>query len=470
VIKHPFVVIGAGPAGLTAAHELVRRGIPPIVLEKRDKVGGLARTELYKGYRFDIGGHRFFTKVDEVQRLWEEMLGEDLLKVPRLSRIYYRGRFINYPLDFFNTLSNLGIIESLLMVLSYVRARLRPNPEEETLEQWMTNRFGQRLFKTFFQTYTEKVWGIPCNQMQAEWGAQRIRGLSLTEAVTNALFGTGRAKTLINEFHYPVLGPGMMWQRFQEHVENRGGQVRLNTQVIGLRREGSHIKSLITQRDNRITELPGEHFISSMPLAELIARFDPVPPVDVAEAARKLNYRAFIIVGLIINRADLFPDNWIYVHSPEVKVGRVQNFKNWSAAMVPDSYTTSLGLEYFCTEGDDIWQMSDTELIELATRELVQLGLGDAAEVEDGVVFRQLGAYPVYDREYRRPLEVIQRFLATMDNLQTIGRNGLHRYNNLDHSMLTGMLAVRRALGEDHDLWSVNTEPSYFEEVLAEGT
>ncbi|MFB0546299.1 MAG: NAD(P)/FAD-dependent oxidoreductase [Anaerolineae bacterium] len=463
---HPVVIIGAGPAGLTAAYELARRGIRPTVLEQADKVGGLARTETYKGYRFDIGGHRFYTKVEEVQRLWQEVLGEDFLKVPRLSRIYYQGRFFNYPLDFFNALSNLGIVESLLILLSYFKARLWPYREEETFQQWMINRFGQRLFKTFFQTYTEKVWGIPCHMIQADWAAQRIRGLSLMAAVSNALFGTNRAKTLINEFYYPVLGPGMMWQRFREIVESQGGQIHLNTEVIRLRREGRRIKSIIAQHDEKKIEISGEHFISSMPLTELIARLDPPPPTDVVRAARKLNYRAFIIVGLIVDRADLFPDNWIYVHSPEVKVGRIQKFKNWSPAMVPDPQKTSLGMEYFCTEGDDTWTMSDAELIELATGELASLGLADASEVVDGVVFRQPGAYPLYDRDYRKHVEVIQRFLATMDNLQTIGRNGMHRYNNQDHSMLTGMLAVRNLLGEDHDLWSVNTERSYYEEAL----
>jgi protoporphyrinogen oxidase len=465
-MDHQPVVIGAGPAGLTAAHELVRWGIRPLVLEKSDKVGGLARTESYGGYRFDIGGHRFFTKVEEVQRLWQEMLGEDFRKVPRLSRIYYQGRFFNYPLDFFNAVSNLGIAESLLIVLSYFKAQLWPYPEEETFEQWVTNRFGQRLYKTFFQTYTEKLWGIPCHMIQADWAVQRIKGLSLTAAVSNALFGTDHAKTLISEFHYPVLGPGMMWQRFQEVVESRGGQVLLNTEVIRLKRAHRRIEGIIARCDEKTLEFPGEHFISSMPLTELITRLDPPPPANVVQAAHKLSYRAFIIVGLIMDRAELFPDNWIYVHSPEVKVGRIQNFRNWSAAMVPDPSKTSLGMEYFCTEGDDIWAMSDVELIQLATRELVSLGLVDISDVEDGVVFRQPKAYPVYDREYREHLGVIQPFLATIDNLQTIGRNGMHRYNNMDNSMLTGMLAVRNLLGEDHNLWSVNTERSYQEEIL----
>ncbi len=461
----PVVIIGAGPAGLTAAHELVRRGIRPLVLEKAGKVGGLARTDTYKGYRFDIGGHRFFTKVEEVQRLWEQMLGEDFLKVPRLSRIYYRGRFFDYPLDLPNTLSNLGIVESLLILLSHLKSQIRPYPEEETFEQWVTNRFGQRLYETFFKTYTEKVWGIPCHEIQSEWAAQRIKGLSLTTAVANALLGTNQAKSLINEFHYPVLGPGMMWQRFREVVEDHGGQVLLNTQAIRFRREGHHIKSVVARRDDRTIEIAGEHFISSVPLTELIARLDPPPPADVLQAAGKLNYRAFIIVELIVDQADLFPDNWIYVHSPEVKVGRIQNFKNWSAAMVCDPQKTGLGMEYFCNEGDDLWTMSDAELIALATDELALLGLADTEDVEDGVVLRQPKAYLVYDSEYHKQRQVLKDFLLMIDNLQTIGRNGMHRYNNMDHSMRTGILAVQNILGANHDLWEASEEEGYLEEA-----
>ena len=465
LMNAPIVIVGAGPAGLTAAYELVKRDLQPVILEKADKVGGLARTEAYKDYRFDMGGHRFFTKVQKVQRLWEEMLGDDFLKVARLSRIRYDGRFLDYPLNPFNVLSNLGIVESLLILVSYLDAQLRPHAEEQTFEQWVSNRMGKRLFKTFFRSYTEKVWGIPCNQIRADWAAQRIRGLSLIGAVSNALFGTSRAKTLISEFHYPVLGSGMMWQRFGEVVGSHGGEVHLNTKVIGIRRDGRRIKSILAQRGEKLVEFSGEHFIFSVPLTELIAQLDPPPPADVVRAARKLNYRDFVIVGLIVDDADLFRDNWIYVHEREVKVARIQNFKNWSAAMVPDTSKTSLGMEYFCNQGDEIWTMADADLVDLAVREAVYMGLASRTNVEDGVVFRQPKAYPVYDSDYRKHLDVIRDFLATLDNLQTVGRNGLHRYNNLDHSMLTGLLAARNVLGEDHDLWNVNTEPSYYEEV-----
>ncbi len=451
-MKHPVIIIGAGPAGLTAAYELVKRGVRPVVLEQADKVGGIARTEIYEGYRFDIGGHRFFTKNEEVQQLWQQMLGVDLLRVSRLSRICYDGRFLNYPLQFSNALSNLGVVESTKIVLSYLKARFWPHQEENTFEQWVTNRLGRRLYESFFRPYTEKVWGIPCSEIEAEWAAQRIQGLSLGTALANALFGTGGADTLISEFQYPLLGPGMMWQRLREVVESLGAEVRLGTKVLRFEVKRHCVETVVARRDQKEVEIAGENYISSMPLNELIAAISPPPPQDVLEAACRLRHRAFVLVGLIIDRRDLFPDHWIYVHNPDVKVGRLQNFKNWSAAMVPDEGKTSLGLEYFCDEGDEIWAMPDQQLIDLAAAELVHLGLADSGHIAGGVVFRQPKAYPVYDRGYRERLEVIQRYLATVDNLQTIGRSGTHRYNNMDHSMLSGMAAARNLLPTASDL------------------
>ncbi|MEG4802108.1 NAD(P)/FAD-dependent oxidoreductase [Microcoleus sp. ARI1-B5] len=468
-MKHyPVAIVGAGPAGLTAAYELVKQGIIPVVLEKGDKVGGLARTESYKGYRFDIGGHRFYTKVEAVQQLWQEVLGNEFIKVPRLSRIFYRGRFFNYPISAFNTLFNLGLIESALIILSYLKVRIWPLREEATFEQWVINRFGERLYKTFFKTYTEKVWGIPCSEIQADWAAQRIKGLSLTTAIINALFGSNDTKTLIKEFDYPALGPGMMWEKFAEAVESKDGKVYLDTKVISFEREGNKIKTITAEHNGELVQYSADNFITSMPISALVARMKPQPPEEVLHAARSLKYRDFLIVSLIVDRPNLFPDNWIYIHSPEVQVGRIQNFKNWSAALVPDASKTCLGMEYFCNEGGEIWKMSDDELVELATRELVELGLATSADVEDGVVLRQPKAYPVYDAEYRGHLRVLEGFLTGIDNLQTIGRNGMHRYNNQDHSMLTGMLAVRNLLGEKHDLWDVNTERSYYEDFSAD--
>jgi len=468
-VKHyPVAIVGAGPAGLTAAYELVKQGIIPVVLEKGDKVGGIARTETYKGYRFDIGGHRFYTKVEAVQQLWQEVLGNEFIKVPRLSRIFYRGKFFNYPISAFNTLFNLGIIESMLIMLSYLKVRIWPLREEKTFEQWVINRFGERLYKTFFKTYTEKVWGIPCSEIQADWAAQRIKGLSLTTAIINALFGSNDTKTLIKEFDYPALGPGMMWEKFAEAVENKDGKVYLDSKVISLEREGNKIKSITAEQNGELVQYSADNFITSMPISALVARMKPQPPEEVLHAARSLKYRDFLIVSLIVDSKDLFPDNWIYIHSPEVKVGRIQNFKNWSAALVPDASKSCLGMEYFCSVGDEIWEMSEAELVELATRELVGLGLATTADVEDGVVIRQPKAYPVYDAEYRGHLQVLEGFLKGIDNLQTIGRNGMHRYNNQDHSMLTGILAVRNILGEKHDLWDVNTERSYYEDFAVD--
>ena len=464
--KPSVLIIGGGPAGLTAAHELLKAGNHPIVLEQSQRVGGIARTEVYKGYRFDIGGHRFYSKVDEVNKLWHEVLGADFLKKPRLSRIYYNQRYFHYPLKFLNTLKSLGIFESFRVLVSYLLAKSWPS-EEETLEQWVTNRFGRRLYETFFESYTEKVWGIPCNEIRAEWAAQRIKGLSLKSALMSALFsGNQNTKTLINEFHYPVLGPGMMWEAFQSKIEQQGGQVLLGTRVVGLVREGNRIKRVIAQQGNDTIEFPVSDVISSMPISTLIKQLSPRAPLKVLEAAGSLKYRAFVLVGLIVKRSKVFPDNWIYIHEPDVKVGRIQNFKNWSPEMVPDLSKTSLGMEYFCdaTASDEIWSRSDEELIALATQEVAQLGLVPSDEVLDACVVRQPKAYPVYDAEYRQHLSVIQTHLTSIRNLQTIGRNGMHRYNNQDHSMLTGLLAARNVLGESHDLWQVNTERSYYEE------
>ena len=466
--NNQVIVIGAGPAGLTAAYHLVKNGIKPIVLEQSDKVGGISRTEKYKGYHFDIGGHRFFTKVQEVQDLWYEVLEDDFVKTPRMSRIYYQGKFFQYPLSAFDTLQKLGISESFMIIWSYLQAKRQPLPVEDNLEQWVTNRFGERLYKTFFKTYTEKVWGIPCNQIQAEWAAQRIKGLSVKTAVLNALIGKNDTKTLIKEFDYPRLGPGMMWERFTEKIEAAGGEVHMNTKVLGMEREGERITRVIAERDGNLIQFEAENFISSMPLNKLVQKMNPVLPSHVVEAANGLKYRDFLIVSLIIDAPDLFPDNWIYIHSPEVKVGRIQNFKNWSVQMVPDASKTCLGMEYFSNIGDSLWSKTDEELIELAKQELKTLGLANGANVEDGVVIRQPKAYPVYDRDYRQHLDVIQDYLQTFKNLQTTGRNGMHRYNNQDHSMLTALLAAKNLLGEKHDLWDVNTERSYHEDFTKE--
>jgi protoporphyrinogen oxidase len=461
------VIIGGGPAGLTAAYELAKQGIRPTVLEKLDKVGGLSRTENYKGFHFDMGGHRFFTKVKEVKRFWHEILDGDFLRRPRLSRIYYKRKFFFYPLKPLNALVGLGFWESTLILLSYLKWKLFPYTQEDTFEQWVTNRFGQRLFRTFFQTYTEKVWGIPCTELKAEWAAQRIKDLSLKSAVLSMFVKPKTTiKTLIEEFDYPRLGPGMMWTAVKAKIEQSNGLVRMNSDVIRIDRSGNRVERVVVACDGRTDTIHGTDFISSMPVTEFIKKLDPPPPLKVLSAARDLKYRDFLTVCLIVNKPDLFPDNWIYVHDSAVKVGRIQNFKNWSPQMVPDDNKSSLGLEYFCTEGDDLWTMPDADLVELGKREVERIGLANYRDVDEGCVIRVPKSYPVYDSDYRSALKTIREYVDGLENFQTVGRNGLHRYNNQDHAMLTGMLAVRNMVqGEHNDLWSVNTDQEYLEEI-----
>jgi protoporphyrinogen oxidase len=468
--ERSVLIIGGGPAGLTAARELIKFGHRPTVVEKAERVGGLACTVTYKGFHFDMGGHRFFTKVDEVKKIWHEVLGPEFLRRPRLSRIYYNNKFFHYPLKPLNALLGLGLWQAILVVLSYLRWQVFPYEREDTFEQWVTNRFGHRLFSIFFKTYTEKVWGIPCSELRAEWAAQRIKDLSLKTVLVSMLVKPGRTiKTLIEEFDYPRLGPGMMWQAVAEEIEEKGGSVQLNSEVVRILRTGAHVDGVVVARDGREIEMPAGHIISSMPISEFVLKLSPPAPPEILEAARRLTYRDFLTVCLIINKRELFPDNWIYVHSPDVKVGRIQNFASWSPDMVPDPTKNGLGLEYFCTEGDALWNKTDAELIAFATQELEKIGLARRADIEDGCVFRVPKAYPVYDASYRDYMERVRGFVDRLENLQTVGRNGLHRYNNQDHAMLTGILAVRNwQLGETHDLWSVNTDDEYHEELTEE--
>jgi protoporphyrinogen oxidase len=466
------IIIGGGPAGLTAAYQLLKEGegrYIPVVFEGGRLVGGIARTESHDGYRFDIGGHRFFTKVGEVEAFWHEVGGEDFITRPRQSRIYYNGKYYDYPLKIFNALGNMGPVEAMTIMASFARWRAMPHREEENLEQWVTNRFGRRLYERFFKTYTEKVWGIPCTEIRADWAAQRIKNLSLFKAVWNALTGANDTASLIEEFQYPRLGPGQMWETCARKVEERGGSVHMETYVTGVKRDGQRVLSITTRdRDGTTQEVSGDQFINTMPLRELIQVMDPPPPAEIVAAAEKLKYRDFLIVTLILDHPDPFPDNWIYIHSPEVQVGRIQNFRAWSPAMVPNEETASIGMEYFCHEGDGLWEMKDDDLIATAGRELEELGLAKAETVTGGYVIRQPKAYPVYDGEYREALDTLQAFIDGFENLQTVGRNGMHRYNNQDHSQLTAMLAVKNILGEQHDLWNVNVERSYHEDFTTE--
>ncbi|MEZ5422184.1 MAG: NAD(P)/FAD-dependent oxidoreductase [Pyrinomonadaceae bacterium] len=469
------VIIGAGPAGLTAAYELCKAGVRSVVLEKDDVVGGISRTVNYKGYLFDIGGHRFFTKVKAVDDMWREVLGEKkFLRRSRLSRIYYQKKFFYYPLKASNALLGLGIWNSIMMVFSYLKAQMFPVKNESTFEDWISNRFGKRLYNTFFKTYTEKVWGIPCDKISADWAAQRIKGLSLVTTIKNALLPTevkdkGEIiKTLIDAFDYPAKGPGMMWEMVAESIQKDGSSLKMKSDVDRIFWQKGRVTALEIENGSKREVVEGTDFISSMPMQELVRKMSPEPPAEVLAAADKLGYRDFLTVSLVVNKEKLFEDNWIYIHDPDVKVGRIQNFKNWSPHMVPDPSKTCLGLEYFCFEGDGLWTMDDADLIALGAKELGLLQLVDPADVEDGAVVRMPKAYPVYDAVYMDAVDTIRDFLREVPNLHLVGRNGMHKYNNQDHSMLTAMLSVKNILGANYDVWGVNVDNEYHEEISAQ--
>ena len=455
------IVLGAGPAGITAGYELAHRGLAPLVVEATDAIGGIARTEVRDGYRFDLGGHRFYTKSAEVEAIWREVLGDELLRRPRLSRIYWNGRFIEYPLRGANVMRRVGPLEVLRSGASYAAARVGRKPEPETFEEWVTQRFGRRLFELFFRSYTEKVWGVPTSEIHAEWAAQRIRGLSLWRAVRGALGAGGDdVRSLIEEFDYPRLGPGQRWERMAAEVENRGGEVRLGAPASRI---------VIDKRGVAAVEaggelIPGRGVISSLPLRTLVAIAEPLAPESVLDAATGLRYRDFICVALVVDGADPFPDNWIYVHEPDVAVGRIQNFRAWSKDLVPEPGRSCLGLEYFCFEGDELWAAADDELVARGRAELERLGLVDADRFVRGHVVRVPKAYPIYDADFEERVREIRGWLDGIPGLQQVGRNGLHRYNNSDHSMLTAIRAVENVVdGTTHDLWRVNADGEYLE-------
>ena len=470
------VIAGAGPAGLTSAYELSKQGAPVVVLESDAVyVGGISKTVNYKGFHFDIGGHRFFSKSRDVEDLWTEIAGPDLLDRPRSSRIYYRGKFYNYPLKPFEALSKLGIFESVRCMASFGKARLSPVQNPKTFEEWVSNQFGKRLFSIFFKTYTEKVWGMSCSEISADWAAQRIKGLSLGSAIKHALLPkrkpkdrTKVVKTLIDTFRYPRRGPGMMWETCAGKVRKLGGEVILGRKVVGCRFDSASNLWTVTARgsDGSTEQYCGEHLISSMPIRELIAQIEPRLPEPALQAARSLRYRDFLTVGLIVKDRDRFSDNWIYIHDPNVQVGRVQNYKSWSPEMVPDPAFCSYGLEYFCFEGDGLWTTPDHDLIELAKGEIQQVNLAHSADVVDGCVIRQAKAYPVYDDAYQQHVATVRQAIdERFPTLHLVGRNGMHKYNNQDHAMMTAMLTAKNILAGQRrfDVWAVNQDAEYHE-------
>lgn len=462
-------IIGAGPAGLTAAYLLGKAGINTVVFEKDAKyVGGISRTENYKEYYFDIGGHRFFSKSKEVEDFWTEILKDDFLERPRSSRIYYNHTFFSYPLVAFEALKKLGITESFLCVLSYLKAKFFPVKNPENVEDWVSNQFGKRLYRIFFKTYTEKVWGISCRAISADWAAQRIKGLSLTSAIKNALIKpknknkSAVIKTLIDSFRYPKKGPGMMWETCRDKCLQMGVSIQMNSNVQALHYENEKWKVVL---ENGNSDNDFDFVLSTAPIKDLIPQINPSLPINVVQAALQLNYRDFLTVVLICKDADSFTDNWIYIHDPSVKVGRIQNFKSWSPFMVPVKDMACYGMEYFCFEGDGLWQMKDEDLIQLAKNEMQQIGLLKEELVTDGYVVRQAKAYPVYDKGYKEKVHLIREGLKKYKGFYLIGRNGMHKYNNQDHSMMTAMLAAKNIIANEelYDVWNVNQDAEYHE-------
>jgi len=519
------IIIGAGPAGLTAAYELLTRtGVKPIVLEKGTCMGGISRTVNYKGNRMDIGGHRFFSKSDRVMQWWLQMLplqasevgpaaikyhrmeraiepsstgpdpaGADtvMLLRSRKSRIYYLRRFFDYPISLSkDTLLKLGLWRTFKIGVSYVKSAVFPIKNEGTLEQFFINRFGRELYGTFFKSYTEKVWGVPCNRISAEWGAQRIKGLSVWSTLMHAarkLFKSsssggdigqkGTETSLIEQFLYPKLGPGQMWEEVARHVIEMGGEIHTDCRAVRLITEGWQVKALETINSAGDPQcFEGDYFFSTAPVQEIMRSFDVAPPKNVLEVSDGLVYRDFITVGLLLRSLkindetpqgkQLIRDNWIYIQEPDVQLGRLQVFNNWSPFMVADSANVWLGLEYFCNQSDEIWNLSDERMVALATEELSKIGIIDASEVLDATVLRMEKTYPAYFGTYGR-FDEIREHVDRYTNLFLIGRNGMHRYNNQDHSMLTAMMAVDDIIAGKTDksgLWEVNTEMDYHEE------
>ncbi len=460
----PVVVIGAGPAGMTAAYHLTRHGINVRLYEASPFVGGMARTIDLWGGRVDIGPHRFFSSDRRVNELWLEVVGPNYEMIDRLTRIYYNGKFFLYPLKPFDALSKLGAMEALRCLGSYVRTGRGTGTTDASFESWVVSRFGRRLFEIFFKTYSEKLWGIPCSELDADFAAQRIRGLSLWGAVVNAMKGGrgNRHKTLVDRFAYPIGGTGNVYESMAERIVKAGSEIHLSSPVDRVLIRDDRVVG-VALNDGR--EIESTRVVSSMPLTLLVERLENAPP-DVLRAARSLSFRNTILVYLRVDADNLFPDNWLYVHASDLAVGRITNFRNWSPSLHPPDRTTILALEYWCDAEDQEWGWADDELISRGIHEIRHTGLVGDANVLEGKVVRLPRCYPVYRRGYARHIDVIREFLSTIDGLHVIGRYGAFKYNNQDHSMLMGILSAENiALGVGHDLWGVNADYDTYQEA-----
>ncbi len=469
--RKTIAFIGAGPACLTSAYQLAKTQNFDILIFEQDPdfLGGLSKTISYDGYLFDVGGHRFFSKSQTIRKMWEEILPDDMIIRDRKSRIYYNGNFFHYPLRPWEALRSLGPVEAVFCVLSYLKVKLFPISNIKSFEQWVSNQFGKRLFNIFFKTYTEKVWGMKCDEISSDWAAQRIKNLSLSKAVFSSIFkGSGyNVQSLIEKFHYPRKGPGMMWDSCGEKIKKLGGYIHQGHRVTGLKKVTNDGWILTTKTEENCEEFRADIVVSSTDLSMLVRSINPSVPTHIQNAGKNLKYRDFLMVALVVeDDGTIFDDQWLYIHGPEVKVGRIQNFKSWSPEMVPCPSETCLGMEYFCFEGDDLWKMSEKDVSELAKKELALLGLVEANKVKKVKVVKQRKAYPVYDDAYQEHLKTIKEFINTnYDDLYTIGRNGMHQYNNQDHAMMTGMLVASNIIegSKKYNHWQVNQQAEYLE-------
>jgi len=462
------VILGAGPAALSAGLELNEKGFKTVLIEREDRIGGISKTIQYKGYRFDVGGHRFFTKSKEVNKLWKDTLGKDFVTTPRLSRIYYNRKFFMYPVEVKDTLSKAGVWTSITCVASYIKYKIFPIKPEKSFEDWVSNRFGRKLFNMFFKSYTEKVWGISTKKLSAEWATQRIKNLSMWEAIKNAIFKPkDKVTSLIDEFHYPKYGPGMMYEKMAELLKKSGTKIMLSANVLSFKKKGNRIEEVIIEKNGQKQSIKGDYFISTIPLPDTI-RFITPKIKELQNINKDLKFRDFLSVNLILKKSELFPDTWIYVHDPSVKMGRIQNYKNWSRFMSADNNHTPIGCEYFCNQGDSLWNTDDKKLIALATAELEKIGLAKKEDVTDGLVYRMRDAYPVYMGEYHKAISKARKVIESIANLEVAGRGGMFRYNNMDHSILAGLFAARKIAGESYDPWDVNEEDDYHETIKSD--